>query len=395
MRERLYIEGVHYSGQPETLARAIDAYRRNSEVHPLHTASRNNLAVIYSQLQRYDEAIAEYTTLVGQGFEFKGWSRRLPAAYLATGQADRALEVVRGAVDRQPASEFAHGALGNVLLSLGRLDESRASLDKAESLSPGYPATARPRRDGDAARGLAADEREARPLLAATDTGPRSTGRNVLACVPLYRGRSREALELRKDARNLSAELLIDLDQPAEALKRVTEGGGEEVGQDAGFGVTLLRARAHSRLGQTAEATNAVAELPRMAAITPSDRDRRTVHIVNGARALDRRDYARAIDELFKAEGMLPRGLTAGPGTPRPVEHPDLVQPRPRLPRGRPARAGCRALPQDRRRAVRAPLHSARIRSQSLLPRSDRRAAGRPRRGTGPLRPLPALLEGR
>lgn len=40
-------------------ARALDAYRRNTELHPLHTASRNNLAVIYNQLQRYDEATAE------------------------------------------------------------------------------------------------------------------------------------------------------------------------------------------------------------------------------------------------------------------------------------------------------------------------------------------------
>ena len=319
-RERLYVEGVHYSAQPETLARAIDAYRRNTELHPLHTASRNNLAVLYNGLQRYDEAIAEYTTLVGQGFEFQGMVQTLAAAYLATGQADRALDVVRGAVDRQPASEFAHGSLGNVLLGLGRLDESRAALDKAESLSPGYPVAAR----GRAAIAMlredwAGAEREARPLLAATNTGPRNIGRNVLAYVSLYQGRSRQALELLKDARNLSAELLIDLGQPAEALKRVTEGGGEEVGQDAGFGVTLLRARAHSRLGQTDEATNAVRELSRMAAITPSDRDRRTVHSVNGGLALDRRDFARGIDELSKAEAMLPRGVTSGPGTPRPA----------------------------------------------------------------------------
>jgi tetratricopeptide (TPR) repeat protein len=319
-RERLYVEGVHYSAQPETLARAIDAYRRNTELHPLHTASRNNLAVLYNGLQRYDEAIAEYTTLVGQGFEFQGMVQTLAAAYLATGQADRALEVVREAVDRQPASEFAHGALGNVLLSLGQLDEARAALDKAESLSPGYPMATR----GRAALAMLREdwvvaEREARPLLASTNTGPRNLGRNIMAHVSLYRGRSREALELLKDARNLSAELLIDLGQPAEALKRVTGSGGEEAGQDGGFGVTLIRALAHSKLGQTAEATNAVAALSRMAAITPSDRDRRTVHSVNGSLALDRRDYARAVEELSKAESMLPRGVISAFGTPRPA----------------------------------------------------------------------------
>jgi tetratricopeptide (TPR) repeat protein len=56
-----------------------------------------------------------------------------------------------------------------------------------------------------------------------------------------------------------------------------------------------------------------------MAAITPSDRDRRTVHMVNGRLALDRREPPRAIEELSKAEGLLPPGPTntTGGGTPR------------------------------------------------------------------------------
>jgi hypothetical protein len=56
-----------------------------------------------------------------------------------------------------------------------------------------------------------------------------------------------------------------------------------------------------------------------MAAITPRNRDRRTVRAVNGRVALDRRDFARAMEELSKAEGMLSRGVTGGPATPRPA----------------------------------------------------------------------------
>jgi tetratricopeptide (TPR) repeat protein len=323
-RERLYIEGVYYSTRPETLARAIDAYRRNTELYPLHTPSRNNLAVIYMNLQRFDDAIAEYETLLRQGYDFQAAAMTIAWCHIADGNPERAVEVIRQQIERHPASEVGYSTLGTAFISLDRLDEARAVLEKAEALSPEIPAAPR----GRAAIAMLREdwtsaERQARQMLAFKTPGPQNIGRNLLAYTLLYQGRSREALEHLRDARNLSAELLIDLGRADEALGRVTD-GGEEVGQGTGFGVTLLRALAHSRLGQAADAAKAVESLSQMAAITPSDRDRRTVHMVNGRLALDRRETARAIEELSKAEGLLPPGPTnaTGPGTPRQAHIP-------------------------------------------------------------------------
>jgi tetratricopeptide (TPR) repeat protein len=270
-------------------------------------------------LQRFGDALTEFETLLRQGYDFQAAAGTIGWCYIADGKPERAIEVIRQQIERHPASEVGYAVLGTALISLDRLDEARIALDKAESLSPGLPAAPR----GRAAIALlredwSAAEREARQMLASATPGPRNVGRNLVGYALLYHGRSREALEQLKEARNLSAELLIELGRAQEALARVTD-GGEEVGQGAGFGFTQLRAIAHSRLGQNADATAAVAELSRMAAITPSDRDRRTVHLVNGRLALDRHETARAIEELSKAERLLPPGVTnaTGGGTPR------------------------------------------------------------------------------
>ena len=69
-RERYYIEGFHYSSRPATLARAIDAYKKCSDFDAGHQGCRHNLGLIYFQMERYAESIAQYQELVRRGGTF-------------------------------------------------------------------------------------------------------------------------------------------------------------------------------------------------------------------------------------------------------------------------------------------------------------------------------------
>src|SRR6266511_827402 len=71
-RERFYIEGYYYSDKVETLGKAIDSYKRALDLFPDAASSRNNLALLYLQLERYDDAIREYEDLRRRSFEFPG-----------------------------------------------------------------------------------------------------------------------------------------------------------------------------------------------------------------------------------------------------------------------------------------------------------------------------------
>src|SRR5438045_1386104 len=93
VRERYYVEGSYYDGHTDTLGKAIEAYKKALELYPDHASSRNNLALIYVQLERADEAIREYEELRRRGMTFVGTYAGLATMYAATGQFDKAQEV--------------------------------------------------------------------------------------------------------------------------------------------------------------------------------------------------------------------------------------------------------------------------------------------------------------
>src|SRR6266511_4689282 len=79
-RERYYIEGYYYSSRSETLGRSIEAYQKVLELYPDAASSRNNLGLLYMQLERFEEAIREFEDLRRRSFEFPGAYTSLAAA---------------------------------------------------------------------------------------------------------------------------------------------------------------------------------------------------------------------------------------------------------------------------------------------------------------------------
>ncbi len=331
-RERLYIEGFYYGLKSATEARAIDAYTKNLELYPNHTASRNNLTVALQSYERYEDVIRHLEILQSQGFEFPAASFRLVSGYFTLGQRDRALEVSQQFINRQPSNEFGPRMLGSTLVALGKFDEALSAFQKADALAPGFvDATT-----GRAAVAMLRDdwegvEREAQKLVSSTDAQSRAGGYQLQTFANLYRGRSRNALaNVAQSARlqpgsvqsagvhNAAARILLEIGKLPEALAEATQGRTDADGRGAHFEANRLIALSQSALGRASAAQQAAADLIQLATEQRRDPEKRRVHLMNGLLALNAGDSAKAIDELTGAEAMLPPGPTgiAGGGIP-------------------------------------------------------------------------------
>jgi tetratricopeptide (TPR) repeat protein len=200
-RERYYIEGFYYSTKIETTARSIAAYEKAIELYPNHSASRNNLAVIYMRMDQLDKAIDHYTVLRERGFDFPGTAGNLASAFVAQGEYNTGLAVIREFVARFPNVEAGHLFAGRMSLAANRLDEATAAFEKALELRPNFP----PAELGLTEMRLANDEferaqRAAEVLAASPLKNAQFRGLRVGAQAELYRGRTGDAQRLLSSA---------------------------------------------------------------------------------------------------------------------------------------------------------------------------------------------------
>lgn len=136
-QERYYVEGRFYSLKTKTFGQAIEAYQRAINLYPTHTSVRHNLANLYFEMERFDDAKAHYEELVRRGSDFAGTYANLALCYAALGNVDEGVQLLRDYLEEHPEHGGAWAFLGDFLLQAGRLDESAAALQQAELLAPG------------------------------------------------------------------------------------------------------------------------------------------------------------------------------------------------------------------------------------------------------------------
>src|SRR5262245_43284537 len=319
-RERYYIEGLYYSDKVETMGKAIEAYRKAVELYPDHVAAQHNLALLYDNLGREEDAIPIYEALRRRGNVPPVTFTNLAGIYRRLGQYDKAHEVLTEYVQANPDVPTGYRGLAGLLTVWGRWDEALAAFDKAQALEPANLTSLA----GKAPIFIVNerwDEYSAlnRKLLESTDPRWKYQGFFSQAVEQLYKGRSADAMRLLDSAATASgprgsvqsanarvaiASLLLDRGQPATALapakRAVDDAGG--VGAMSYFGLEVV-ARVHSRLGHKAEVTKAEEDLERMRRQLPSERlQRLTHHFHAGLLARDRRDADTAIAELKECE---------------------------------------------------------------------------------------------
>ena len=127
----------------ETTARSIEAYQKVVELYPDHSASRNNLAVLYMRTDQLDKAIDQLTILRERGFDFPGTAGNLSASFIGQGEYNTGLAVMKEFVARFPNVEAGHNYVGATSVASNRLDEARAAFERALELRPNFaPANA-------------------------------------------------------------------------------------------------------------------------------------------------------------------------------------------------------------------------------------------------------------
>jgi len=139
-RERLYIEGRYYSQDAETLPQSIEAYEAALALYPDDTASRNNLAIQYTNLERYDRAIVQYEELLRRGTPFLPAYSNTADVYVSNGECDKGFALMRDFLRSHPEYHFAYQELASIAMRCGRLEEAEAALDAYwESREAGAP----------------------------------------------------------------------------------------------------------------------------------------------------------------------------------------------------------------------------------------------------------------
>jgi serine/threonine protein kinase/Tfp pilus assembly protein PilF len=196
-RERYYIEGFYYSLRIDGTARAIEAYEHGLALYPDHSASRNNVGLLYLRTDQLDKAIAHYEMLRERGFEFSGAVSNLAAGYITAGRPDEGIAALADVAGRYPALAAAHRNLGFRSASVNRLDQAQAAYDRALALRPNFPPAlfglgmiATLRDDFAAAR------RIGRQLTGGATPNVRFLGFEIIAIVDLLAGRTADAVKV-------------------------------------------------------------------------------------------------------------------------------------------------------------------------------------------------------
>lgn len=268
-RERYYIEGRYYSLTPATLNRGVEAYESLISLYPTHGPGRHNLATLYAEMERYDDAIAQFEELVRSGTSFSGTYSNLAACYRAIRTPEKGLDLLREYVRDHPNVGLGHSNLGLYLTQLGHYDEALAAFREARVWSPGDTGI-RAREftvhvlleDWDEA-GRLADR-----LVSTADPVWGAEGRVGLAMLHLYRGRLQPALDQLEQAASqlppndpirsftllLAGRIHLLVGRPEEALRSARAAFETGRGYPIQGEAHALAAMAYARLKQEQEA---------------------------------------------------------------------------------------------------------------------------------------------
>jgi tetratricopeptide (TPR) repeat protein/TolB-like protein/predicted Ser/Thr protein kinase len=328
-RERYYIEGLHYTGRPDTFERGIEAYRQGVALHPEHQGMRHNLALAYSNLERYAEAAEQYEELVRRGGSYPLLYGNLARVHIRLGNVARAFEVTQGFVERTPDSAAAHANVSDALIAAGRLAEAQAEAERAMALDPQGNAA---RQDLITIAFLQERWSDAEALLSQMAESPNPARRRSSllrsATLHLFHGRSGRALDLYDQAARLPgasaanrvadrmtlAWLLWNTGEVSSALATAEAAAAADRGDFVDVGALFTLAEAQARAGRRAEAEQTVARLEeRFAAVPEGAFKARSLAGIRGTLALEAGDATNAIAAFLTTESLLtPRGPVAG-----------------------------------------------------------------------------------
>lgn len=323
-RERYYIEGRYYSLDPETIPKAVEAYETAIALYPDHMAARHNLAALYTQLERFDDAITQYEALRKAGSAFAGTYTNLANVYAQIGEIDKGYSVLEDYVRQYPDSAAGNRDLASFLIRTGRVRESFSHLKRAEVLAPGDFETKVQEWSAYLLSGdLAAAESTAEAVATSSEPYWRSRALEMQANLALYQGRLDDALKLLTEAENLfqepnltkanlllghsSIELLLGNGQ--KALELAEQAYRSARGYPLETEVLSNAALAQALLGRTDDASGTFEDLRTRYQLLPSRLVARSDNFLLGSIALLGKHYDEAVARFEEAWSTYPEGI--------------------------------------------------------------------------------------
>ncbi len=322
---RLEIEASYYGARWATYGLAIDTYQRAIEERPEVGRLRANMANRMVFLERFDEALELFEELIAKDHPYNPMYTTTAWVLAAQGRFERAHAVLSSRLLEAPDDWYNRTGLANLLTVEGRHEEAEEELLKAIQLRPldqfvqwTVWRLAVMREDWSQAS-VAADR-----LADSTDPWELWLGSASQSRIELFRGDGAQALESLARAADAysepdaqaavahawAAELLLQLERPAEALRAAQlaiEIGVEEFAELQGL---MLASLAHQDLGDAARADEAVDTLKSRWEENPNRVQERQLLHLEGLLALRREDPERAVDLLGQAAAKLPtRGI--------------------------------------------------------------------------------------
>jgi tetratricopeptide (TPR) repeat protein len=330
-RERYYIEGFYYQLRPETLQKAIDAYKQGLALHPEHHASRHNLGLLFLFLERLNESIEQYEELRRRGTSNPTTYENLATGYIESGQADSARVVAEEFITQHPEIGSGYRILGSAFVANGQFDNALAQFEKSEALEPLDFAPKLGKRTvfilehrwtelealaDDMVKSPSPFQKTLALGMLAFSHGARGRGRALLDAWERVVGLPGISAVNRANARNRQAAHLLRVGDAAGAITQAQLALPDATGRDQEFETLQSLAIAHAAAGRRAESDKWLGQLETRARSLASEREKRRVHWARGQIALDRNDTATAVNEFKTAVSMLPpHGPVLGPGS--------------------------------------------------------------------------------
>ncbi len=319
--QRYEVVGAFHATRWSTLGLAAEAYEAAVDLRPAKETPRNNLAKIYTDLERYPEAVDQYRTLIDAGTEYLGTYTALANTYAGMGRFETGYQLLLDFGRDHAGNWLWHLYTGWHLTEWGRLDEALARFEEASRMRPGefFIHYARWRALVLLDRGEEA-RLEAQRMSASDQPFERWRGGVSEARNQTLLGRSGGALAALDAAirarpapdastalaRCWKAELWLARGDAAEALSEARQAIVEGEGEWPGLQARFLAALAHQRLGQP-ESAGLLDELRQLASRHPNRVEERQIHHLEGLLAEARGDLPEALTALRRAEALLPQ----------------------------------------------------------------------------------------
>ncbi|MFQ5718119.1 MAG: tetratricopeptide repeat protein [Acidobacteriota bacterium] len=126
------------AGAKRFFAGAVASYRQAIDADPTFIGSYNNLALVYQDTGRPDEAMSLYREGLDRAPDNPTVRNNLGSLYFAAGRLDDARREFQRAIDLDPDYASAHNNLGAVLGRQGRPAEEIAAYRRAVAIEPDY-----------------------------------------------------------------------------------------------------------------------------------------------------------------------------------------------------------------------------------------------------------------